>query len=419
MRRASVLTKLLVWLAAIVGVASIALAALRAFAPAVKVTRMVEGPVVRALYATGTISPEREYAIRATNAGTLEHVYVDKGSTVVAGQKLAQLAEPSVTFDVARAKAELAEKQARADDEKSPVLAEFDARLAAANEQLEIARRDEARQRDTLQQGGGSTTDVDRASDRTQTMLALVGGLREQRASKRLELQREAAVAAAALEAAQSNLARQAIVSPIDGTVLDRPISQGTRVAVNDAILRLADVRPDRLVMRAAVDEEDVTRVTVGQKVIMTLYAFEGRPFVGKVKTIYAEADASRRTFEVDVAVDEPSDRFQPGMTGELAFVLEERAVAKILPAHALQSGVVYAVRDGRVRALNAKIGVRAVDRVEVLAGVGPDDRVIVSSVTPGMVDGRARATEIDPRVAAGLDVDKPEAAAAPIKAMR
>jgi hypothetical protein len=34
--------------------------------------------------------------------------------------------------------------------------------------------------------------------------------------------------------------------------VLDRPIAVRTRVAVNDAIMRIADVRPANLVMRAA-----------------------------------------------------------------------------------------------------------------------------------------------------------------------
>ena len=404
MRRGALAFKLLTWLAVLVVVATSAVAALQFFAPSVKVTRLVEGPVVRAVYATGTISPEREYAIRATNAGTLDVVSVDKGSAVTAGQALATLAEPSLTFEVARATAELQEKRARADDKTSPVLAEFNARLIAANEQLAIAQREEARQRSNVEQGGGSVTDVDRAADRTQTVAALVGSLREQRESMRLELKREADIAAASLAAAESNLRRQTLASPIAGTVLDRPISQGTRVAVNDVVMRVADVRPDRLVMRAAVDEEDVTQVRVGQKVLMTLYAFEGRPFVGRVKTIYAEADAARRTFEVDVSVDAADERFQPGMTGELAFVLDEREHAKVLPSHAAQKDVIYAVRGGRVRKLDAMIGVRAVDRIEVLSGVDADDRVIISGVTPGMVDGRARATEVDPRVAAGLN---------------
>ena len=398
------LARILLWASSGVVLLVAAFFALRFFLPVVTVTRTTQGPVIRAVYATGTISPEREYPIRATNAGRLEHVYVDKGATVTAGQQLAQLAEPDVEFAAAQAAAELAEKRARADEKTSPVLADFDERIAAVVEQLGIAQRDEARQRSNVERSAGSQTDVDRSADHTQTIVGLLGSLREQRASKLLELQREAAVAASALNMARANLARQALVSPISGSVLDRPTSEGTRVAVNDVVMRVADVRPEKLVMRAAVDEEDITRVTVGQRVILTLYAFEGGHFDGRVKTIYPEADASRRTFEVDVALADPNPRLQSGMTGELAFVVEEKSVATILPSHAVQNESIYAVRGGRIVRLDATVGVRAVDRVEVLAGVSPDDRVIVSSVKPNMVGGRARTTEIDPRTAAGLD---------------
>jgi multidrug efflux pump subunit AcrA (membrane-fusion protein) len=176
-------------------------------------------------------------------------------------------------------------------------------------------------------------------------------------------------------------------------------------VAINEVLMRVADVTPERLVMRAAVDEEDVTRVTVGQKVIMTLYAFEDQTFEGRVRTIYAEADPNRRTFEVDVEVVRPSERFQPGMTGELAFVIEEKASAQIVPSQAVQkNGVVYVIRGGVIREERPTIGVRAVDRVEIVSGLEADARVVISPLEPGAIGKRARVTEVDPRLAVGLD---------------
>ena len=49
---------------------------------------------------------------------------------------------------------------------------------------------------------------------------------------------------------AQWNLDQATLRSPIDGAVLDWPLSTGTRVAVNDHILQLADVNSLHLVMR-------------------------------------------------------------------------------------------------------------------------------------------------------------------------
>jgi multidrug resistance efflux pump len=53
---------------------------------------------------------------------------------------------------------------------------------------------------------------------------------------------------------AEWNLEQQTLRAPIDGVVLDRPIAIGTRMAINDQIMRIADVTPKNLVMRAAVD---------------------------------------------------------------------------------------------------------------------------------------------------------------------
>ena len=157
--------------------------------------------------------------------------------------------------------------------------------------------------------------------------------------------------------------------------------------------------------MRAAVDEEDITHVTVGQKVIMTLYAFDAQAFEGRVKTIYAEADANRRTFEVDIEVLKPSDRFQPGMTGELAFVVTEKASAQIVPSQAVQkSGAVYVILDGVIKEEHPEIGVQSVDRVEIVSGLPADSKIIISPLEPKSIGKHARVTEVDPKIAIGAD---------------
>jgi HlyD family secretion protein len=373
--------------------------------PVVTTTQLTAGPIIHAVYATGTISPVREYPIRSRRAGTLQAVLVDKGDRVATSQPVAIIADRSLTYAVEKAQAELTEKLARAEPASSPVLAEFDAKIRATAEMLDIAKRDEARLRQLFEKQAGSTTDLDRAMDRVESTTMSLESMKSQRESMVLELRREVAFAESALRSAEWDLAEQTSTSPIDGVVLDRPISQGTRVAINEVLMRVADVTPERLVMRAAVDEEDITRVTVGQKVIMTLYAFEGQAFEGKVKTIYAEADPNRRTFEVDVEVLKPSDRFQAGMTGELAFVIAQKAEARVLPSQAVQKdGSVYVLENGVIRRTTPEIGVRAVDRAELISGLGDDAHVIISALDATFIGKHAREVIADPREATGLE---------------
>jgi RND family efflux transporter MFP subunit len=386
---------------------AVVLAVIRFSSPLVVVSEAVEGPVVQAFYSTGTVQPEREFPIKANVAGTITEVRVDKGDVVKKGQAVAIVSEPGLVFAQRQAQAELEEKQKRADPKNSPVLQEFDARISAGTVQLDIAQRELARIKGLIEKNAASQTDLDAASDRVKTVWTLVESARAQRGARQLELERELQVARSALDTANWNLEQQTLKSPIDGVVLDRPLSVGTRVAINDAVMRVADARPEKLVMRAAVDEEDVTKVRVGQVVRMTLYSYEDRTFEGKVARIYPQADPERRTFEIDVAIIDPDARLAPGMTGELAFVMDAKERAIVVPSQAIQKNEVYTVQDGRLRKLDAEIGLRGIERSEVRSGLKPGQRIVISTVGD-MQDGRrVRTSYTDPATAAGMNKPK------------
>ncbi|HEY0007387.1 MAG TPA: efflux RND transporter periplasmic adaptor subunit [Tepidisphaeraceae bacterium] len=375
--------------------------------PRVNVTRIVQGPVVQAFYATGTVQPVREFPIKANNEGILEKVLVDKGARVTAGQPLAILNDPVLRYRADRARATLDEKKKRADANNSPIWAEFDARISAADEMVATAGREVGRMEKMSLTNAASVSDRDRAQDVLQTRTAERDSLKAQRRAKLLELEREVQVAQAEYDSAVWETQQQTLKAPIDGVVLNRPTSQGTRVAINDVVMRVADVRPENLVMRAAVDEEDITKCRVGQIVRMSLYAFPGERVSGKVTQIYDEADPTRRTFEVDVTVNEAADRLSAGMTGELAFIIAEKASASILPSTAVQGGGVYVVVAGRIEKRTPEIGLRSFQRVEVISGITKDDTVIFSPIgtlTPG---DSVRANEVEPREAVGVDPEK------------
>lgn len=387
-----------------------AFAVYRYLRPQVTVTTVVEGPVVSAFYATGTLLPEREYPIKSNAAGFVTEVLVDKGDRVRKGQQLALVVEDAVHFRFDQAKADVEQKRKLAEEKSSPVIAEFDARISAWTELLGIAQREEKRLRGLVEGGIGSRTEWDRAMDRVKTVWSELEAQRAQRKAKLIELAKDLEIAEAALKIAQWNLDRQTVKCPIEeGVVLDRPTTVGTRVAVNDHLMLVADVRPEKLVMRAAVDEEDVVSAHVGQTVRMVLYSFPGRPFEGKVKRIYDKAEPERRTFEVDIEMTDKDPRLAAGMTAELAFVIEEKARATVIPAQAVQGGRVYVVRDGTVREAQVELGLRSVERIEVLKGLAPQDRIVISPAAGLSAGQRVRTDFLDPVTAANLNKPKVE----------
>lgn len=421
-RRARFSIKLLLSMvaASLAGVSAFFVVRVLAF-PQVQVTHLTSGPVVQAFYATGSVVPEREYPVHSNVAGILYlEPGIDKGSVVAKDQLLAKVISDDLEKKFKQSQAELKEKQARADEKTSPVLQEFDKRNEAFTEILALAKKELQRLRTLSESGNAQPIEIERTEDRVKTIWSELEANKAQRGAKLLELKKDLEVAQAACDIAKWNIDQQEIRAPVDGVILDWPVPNRTRLAINDEIMTIADVRPEKLVMRAAVDEEDKNKLFTGQIVKMTFYSFPDDKFLGRVKTIYAKADPQRRTFEVDVEIVRPStmpatqaaaqpdryDRFAAGMTGELAFVEQQKQSASILPRQALQGDSFYIVKDGKIDKVAAQAGVRNVTRVEVLGGLDRDALVLLSPIGTLQVGEHVRTQFIDPRVAA--DLNKP-----------
>ena len=410
--------------------------------PQVTVTEVRAAEVVQAFYATGTLLPVREYSVNSNVEGTLVRVLKDKGDAVAAGEELAWVDAQEFRMRLAQAQADADLKRQLADEPASPLLREFDDRLKAAAEQRDIAARELARIRALRAGGSTSQSDEDRANDQYQATWSLAESLTTQKKTRILELKRDLRVAEEALRIAQWNFDQEKIVSPTRGRVLDRPVSPGTRVRINDHIMQVADVSPDGMVLRAAVDEENRTQVWEGQGVRVTLYAYAGQVFSGRVVTIYPKADLDRRTFEVDVKMEPADPAFAAGMTGEIAFIVARKQGASVVPSQAVlvgetvvrsgeaatapaapapgspvvgsvistgvpvRPGVVWVVRDGRLLRRAVTVGLRSIDRTEILAGLEPGDRVVISPLD-GLTAGRlVQAKYMNPVEAA--DANRP-----------
>jgi len=93
-------------------------------------------------------------------------------------------------------------------------------------------------------------------------------------------------LAQARLKEQQSLLEKTKLRSPIDGVVLRRFMKSGETIAIQPLmpIVEVADT--SRLRVRAEIDETDVARVSVGQRVWVTAEAYPARRFRGEVARI-------------------------------------------------------------------------------------------------------------------------------------
>jgi HlyD family secretion protein len=203
------------------------------------------------------------------------------------------------------------------------------------SEQVEAARAEvrQARERLRLLEAGPRPDQVEAAraevrAARERLALVEAGPRPGQVDTARAQL----AQAEATLTQARARLADTRIEAPMDGVVLRKNLEPGATAAPGVAIVTLVD--PSDLWLRAYIAETDLGRVKVGQTARVTVDAFPGQPFEGRVTEVASAAEFTPRNvqtqkervnlvFRVKVAIANPDGRLKPGMPADAVIATE------------------------------------------------------------------------------------------------
>lgn len=102
------------------------------------------------------------------------------------------------------------------------------------------------------------------------------------------------------------------IKAPAAGTVMERFATPGTVVAPGAQMFTVASL--SSLWMAAAVNEADLSRLRVGQSAVVSVKAYPGEPFAGRVIKLGDALDPATRTLQVRIALPNPHGRLKPEM---------------------------------------------------------------------------------------------------------
>ena len=143
----------------------------------------------------------------------------------------------------------------------------------------------------------------------------------------------------------------------------------------------------DRLMVNAMVDETDLSRITIKQKVTIKLDAFASSLVTGKVDSIAYEARtvSNVTVYDVKIAPDAVPDFFRSGMTASVIFDVKTLEKVLTLPSHLIEN----AEQAGKAWVL---VPLAGHDEGEVLAAASEDEESPKKNKKHG--DHRARLTD-------------------------
>lgn len=231
-------------------------------------------------------------------------------------------------------------------------------------------------------------------------------------------------VAEAALALVEARLAKTEIKAPFAGLIGLRVVSVGDYVKEGTDLVNLESIDPLKVDFR--LPEVYMRQVEAGQPLEITLDAYPGKTFAGRLLAVNPLVDAAGRSIVVRAQVKNQDASLRPGMFARVRLITKEVAEALVVPEQALvpqgTEQFVFKVVDNRAVRVKVDVGQRRDGKAEILNGLSAGELV----VTAGHQRLRDGAPVTDrtatPGPATSADAPKdataiPKANAAPLKA--
>ncbi|MET4616811.1 HlyD family secretion protein [Stenotrophomonas sp. 2619] len=352
----------------------------------VRVAEVTRGDLVRDIAADGRVIAANSPILYAISAGTVD-LKVVAGDVVKKGQELAVIDSPELRSKLAQEQSTLAGLEAEASR------ATLDATLARAKarketDQASIERQAAERDLQRYQRGfdGGAVPQIDlaKANDslkkadiqlaNAQTDARLQGqGADLDARNKHLLAERQKAVVAEV----QRQVDALTLRAPFDGQVGQVQATQHTNVIANAPILGVVDL--SRFEIEIKVPESFARDLAIGIPAQLT--SGNGQPFPGEISAVSPEVVAGEVNARIRFSDKQPQGLRQSQRMQARVVLDTRRNVLKIERGPFVEqgNGQAYVMSGSTAVRRPVKLGVSSLGEVEILSGLQPGDRVVVS----------------------------------------
>lgn len=298
----------------------------------------------RTLDVVGTLFPRNDATISAQVEGQVQKTSVDFGQHVAAAQELALIDTDSYDALATQAAATVSKAKANA------LNAEQSLKRVIELQQSKIA----------------SASDLDTATAAAEQARAEV----------------KAAEAAEAI--ARLNVRRSRVIAPFEATISERIANTGDYVKTGAALFRL--VQDTELKYILQVPEKFAAQVKPDQVVQLSVDAWPGEIFEGKVYLISPSVSTSTRSFNVGALVPNPERRLKSSSFARGQLILQRSVPTPVVPIDSILNfaGVtkVFVIENGVAHGRDISTGRIQNGRQEILEGLKPGESVAITGTT-------------------------------------
>lgn len=357
--------------------------------------------VQRTVEVVGTLYGDEESTISAKVSGRVVEILHDVGDLVAPGEPLARLDPTDYRLTVSQREAALSATLAEVGLDKLPAQ-DFDPELVPtverAKAELANAEARYARAKSMYEEDPPTISEQDYSDQKT--ALAVAKSSYDVASLNARALLAQSRTRASELAQARQSLADATIRAPGESSAPDakrtaavaaRMASPGEYVKEGAAMFRIVDGDPIKF--RADVPERYSGDVRAGQDVDVSVQAFAD-VFHGKVARVSPQINASNRTFQIEIDIDNADARLKPGGFARGSIKTSLDATVVFVPQEAIVTFVgitkTFVIKDGKAVEHHIATGVQQGALIEAVdSSLSPTDQVAITGVSR-LSDGAA-----------------------------
>jgi len=375
------MSRLIRWLVAmlvVIGIAFLIWHNTRAKPVEVMVTQVTRGIVEKTVANTraGTVNACRRARLSPSIGGQIAALPIREGDQVKAGDLLLEIWNKDLSAQLAVVEQEAAVAKAQAE---------------AACQSAEEADRQAKRAQKLFKNQVNSQEQTDMAVSEA---LSLKAKCDASRASMQMSL--------AHISLARANLSRSRLIAPFSGIIANIEGELNEYVTPSPVGVQTAPVvdliENTCFYITAPIDEVDAAAVRIGLVTRVTLDAFRGREFAGKVRRIAPYVlDLAKQARTVDIEVDFADHNdfsfLLAGYSADVEIILDVRENTLMVPSEAVMDGnsvYVFSNQDSTISERTFSPGLSNWAFTEVISGLQEGDQIVLNVDKPELKDGVA-----------------------------
>lgn len=328
--------------------------------------------ITQSVFASGTVKSGNQYEVYAKVSGVIKKILVKEGELVKKGQAIIQLSNTAPSLNYENAKLLENYSSDNANQEK----------LSQANNEVELAKSKLENETSLLERQKklwaseiGTKNDLDlrelaykNASTSYNASNLKLNDLKKQIALQSKQSKNSAAISSNALNDYN-------VISEIDGRVYGISKLEGEMATPQSPIAIIGNANEFYIEMQ--VDEYDISKMSAGQKVYITMDSYKDKVFEAVVTKVYPLMNLKLKSFKVDATFTTKPDHLFPNISAQANIVIQVKEKAMTIPRSYLIDNEYVYLKNKEKR--KVKVGLMDYEKVEILAGIGVNDELVKS----------------------------------------